>query len=134
MAARDSYFFCRDPKIMFGIFAALRHRHKDGTGYPRTMGPYPIVRVRDLQTPGHDDAVPGDHKPTLPTSSSPMITFFFANGAVFTLRGSGTEPKLKYYTELPGVEGEADALLADMIQHMVADFLKPDENGLEKPE
>ena len=50
------------------------------------------------------------------------------------MRGSGTEPKLKYYTELPGKEGEADAVLADMILHMIASFLKPEENGLEKPE
>jgi hypothetical protein len=95
-----------------------------------------------------------------------MMTFFFKNGAVFTLRGSGmgaarnvavclslflslsllayrslstlcilgTEPKLKYYTELPGKPGEADEVLADMIEHMIASFLKPQENKLEKPE
>ena len=34
---------------------------------------------------------------TLPLSSTPMVTFTFENGTVATLRGSGTEPKLKYY-------------------------------------
>jgi phosphomannomutase len=29
-----------------------------------------------------------------------MITFTFENGSVATLRISGTEPKVKYYTEL----------------------------------
>jgi phosphomannomutase len=29
-----------------------------------------------------------------------MITFTFDNGLVATLRTSGTEPKIKYYTEL----------------------------------
>lgn len=29
-----------------------------------------------------------------------MITFYFENGCVATLRTSGTEPKIKYYTEL----------------------------------
>jgi hypothetical protein len=31
-------------------------------------------------------------------------------------------------------EGESDAVLADMIEDMIAHFLKPVENGLEKPE
>lgn len=29
-----------------------------------------------------------------------MITFSFENGAVITLRTSGTEPKIKYYAEM----------------------------------
>jgi phosphomannomutase len=29
-----------------------------------------------------------------------MITFTFNNGLMATLRTSGTEPKIKYYTEL----------------------------------
>lgn len=29
-----------------------------------------------------------------------MITFTFANGGVATMRTSGTEPKIKYYSEL----------------------------------
>lgn len=37
----------------------------------------------------------------LPTSrSSHMITFAFANGVMLTLRTSGTEPKVKYYSEM----------------------------------
>ena len=42
----------------------------------------------------------------LPTSSSSqMITFTFSNGGVATLRTSGTEPKIKYYTELCAAPG-----------------------------
>lgn len=33
------------------------------------------------------------------TRSSHMITFTLQNGVVATLRTSGTEPKIKYYTE-----------------------------------
>lgn len=29
-----------------------------------------------------------------------MVTFTFENGAVITLRTSGTEPKIKYYAEM----------------------------------
>lgn len=37
----------------------------------------------------------------LPSSSSTqMITFYFENGCEATLRTSGTEPKVKYYTEI----------------------------------
>ena len=35
-----------------------------------------------------------------------MITFTFENGAVCTLRGSGTEPKLKFYVEAKGATRE----------------------------
>lgn len=51
-------------------------------------------------TVGFDSSRP-DGLPLLPTSaSSQMITFSFENGLVVTLRTSGTEPKIKYYSEL----------------------------------
>lgn len=62
-------------------------------------GTYEITSVRDLTT-GIDTAQP-DNRAVLPISkSSHMITFTFANGVVLTLRTSGTEPKIKYYTEM----------------------------------
>lgn len=69
--------------------------------YPESImsGKYQIKDVRDLTT-GYDSSQSG-YKATLPISkSSQMITFTFENGLVATLRTSGTEPKLKYYTEL----------------------------------
>ena len=43
----------------------------------------------------------------LPVSkSSQMITFTFEEGIVATLRTSGTEPKIKYYTEICGNPGK----------------------------
>lgn len=57
------------------------------------------METRDLTT-GYDSSQE-DKKATLPVSrSSQMITFTFDNGLVVTLRTSGTEPKIKYYTEL----------------------------------
>lgn len=51
-------------------------------------------------TTGYDNTKP-DNKAVLPISkSSQMITFTFKNGLVITLRTSGTEPKIKYYSEL----------------------------------
>jgi len=34
-----------------------------------------------------------------------MITFYFTNGVVLTIRTSGTEPKIKYYSEMCGQVG-----------------------------
>lgn len=62
-------------------------------------GKYRISSIRDLTT-GIDTSQP-DNKAILPCSkSSQMITFSFENGVVVTLRTSGTEPKIKYYTEM----------------------------------
>lgn len=71
--------------------------------YPKSIlgGKYVINGVRDL-TSGYDNTKPGN-KAVLPISkSSQMITFSFSNGLVTTLRTSGTEPKVKYYSELCG--------------------------------
>jgi phosphoglucomutase/phosphopentomutase len=69
------------------IFARLVN---DGHYWAR-VGPFNIVRVRDLRAPGFDSST-ADRKPLLPTGSSNMLTFTFSNGVVATLRGSGTEP------------------------------------------
>lgn len=68
-------------------------------------GAYTIASIRDLTT-GRDTAQP-DGLARLPSSkSSQMITFSFNNGAVVTLRTSGTEPKIKYYAEMCAKPGE----------------------------
>lgn len=65
---------------------------------------YKVTAVRDLTT-GYDSEEP-DLKAKLPVSkSSHMITFKFDNGLVLTLRTSGTEPKIKYYSELRAAPG-----------------------------
>lgn len=69
--------------------------------YPKSVGGdrFAITAVRDLTT-GHDSSQP-DQRAILPvSSSSQMITFTFGNGCVLTLRTSGTEPKIKYYSEM----------------------------------
>jgi len=50
--------------------------------------------------------------------------------------GSGTEPKLKYYAELHGdyeVRSEIEATLKNVVNAVIAEFLRPTENGLEPP-
>ena len=67
--------------------------------YPKKIGKFTVDSVRDLTT-GYDSSTK-DHVALLPSSSSSqMITFSFTNNSVLTLRTSGTEPKIKYYSEI----------------------------------
>jgi phosphomannomutase len=95
-ATQNRYFFCYDPTVLRQIFQEIRAEGK----YATKCGEFEIIGVRDLTTPGCDRRPEAQraYSPSLPVSSSTeMITFYFANGGIATLRGSGTEPKLKYY-------------------------------------
>ena len=61
-----------------------------------------------------------------------MVTVTFENGAVFTLRASGTEPKLKYYSELAGPladRARVDAELAAVVDAAIATLVQPKAHG-----
>lgn len=104
-----NYIRLEDNTLMPRVFNALRCMEDDGKHplgkYVRTCGEYTVARVRD-QDKGYDSGE--DNKLTrLPvTPGAHMITFTFTNGCVATLRGSGTEPKLKYYVEVVGTPGQ----------------------------
>jgi len=74
-------------------------------------------------------------KPVLPTSSSTeMLTFFFENGAIASLRGSGTEPKLKYYIQISGTDPETlKRELEELVMEFITNFLQPEKFGLIPP-
>ncbi|CAG5097158.1 Oidioi.mRNA.OKI2018_I69.XSR.g14958.t2.cds [Oikopleura dioica] len=60
-----------------------------------------------------------------------MITFYFDCGAVLTMRTSGTEPKIKYYSEMIGSSLEScKSELDELIEHMVNNLYKPEVYGL----
>lgn len=129
----NGYYLCYDVKTIEKIFNTIRTM--DDGGYPKTCGKYKISGVRDLTT-GYDNTQP-DNKAILPvSSSSQMITFYFDNGCTATLRTSGTEPKIKYYSELiaepqKGVrKDECQSTIQDVVQAIVREFLKPEQNGL----
>ena len=102
--SNNGYVVSHDTQLNLAVFNAMRTSGPGGR-YRDACGPdkkFKITHVRDLLSPGHDSSKP-DGKPTLPVApASHMLTFTFANGAVATLRMSGTEPKLKYYTEMSG--------------------------------
>lgn len=124
------YYYCLDSKLMDQVFRDLRN---DGL-YISTCGDHKVQYVRDLTT-GFDNSSP-NNRATLPvSSSSQMITFTFENGCVATFRGSGTEPKLKYYIEVSNNSNEQLAidLLDSMKQEIIDRFLQPSHNGLRPP-
>lgn len=136
----NHYLFCYDPAVIQVIFNRLRG-WTDGVAqatpaYPTAIGSYGIQRIRDL-TIGYDTST-ADHRPLLPVSpSTQMITYWFENGTVCTLRTSGTEPKIKYYVEKRGVPGQAREEVLRELKAMVAVLielsLEPERNGLTRP-
>ncbi|KAG8014812.1 Phosphoglucomutase-2, partial [Nibea albiflora] len=137
--SKNSYFICHDQDVIRSLFERLRNYSGKKDSYPTECGRFSITAVRDLTT-GHDSNQP-DNKAILPTSSSSqMITFTFSNGGVATMRTSGTEPKIKYYTELCAAPGNSDVAqlkkeLDDLVDAIVENFFEPEKNKLQpKPE
>lgn len=133
--SENSYFICDDKHKIQKIFERIRYgdvKEGDKLNYPKTIGGHQVTGVRDL-TVGYDSNTK-DHKPTLPVSaSSEMITFRLANNTVFTIRTSGTEPKIKYYSELRG-ESEAQAKidLHGVVEAIGDELMEYQKNGLAK--
>ncbi|XP_043256630.1 glucose 1,6-bisphosphate synthase [Colletes gigas] len=134
--SKNSYWICHEPDVIKIIFERLRNYADEPNTYPTSIldGKYSIIGVRDLTT-GYDNTKP-ENKALLPVSkSSQMITFTFKNGLVVTLRTSGTEPKIKYYSELCASPEKQNLnilrnMLDEMVSAVVAEFLQPELNGL----
>lgn len=130
----SSYYICYDQKIIKQIFDRLSNFNGSNT-YPSKIGSFQIERVRDLCR-GFDSSTP-DNKPELPSSSSSfMLTFYFSNGVVLTIRTSGTEPKIKYYAEAIASPKNTDwsqieSELRDLVNKMITICLEPEKNGLQ---
>ena len=60
-----------------------------------------VTRIKDVSL-GYDSSAGQRAEDKFVSPSAEMITFELGNGTVMTLRGSGTEPKLKYYIEAKG--------------------------------
>ncbi|KAK7929435.1 hypothetical protein WMY93_005830 [Mugilogobius chulae] len=137
--SKNSYFICHDQDVIRNLFERLRNYNGQKDSYPTECGRFSITAVRDLTT-GYDSNQP-DNKALLPTSrSSQMITFTFSNGGVATMRTSGTEPKIKYYTELCTAPGDSDVTtlkkeLDELVDAIIEHFFQPQKNKLQpKPE
>ncbi|XP_023232490.1 phosphoglucomutase-2-like [Centruroides sculpturatus] len=131
--SNNSYYICHDQLVINAMFDRLRNFNGPDS-YPTNLQQYKIQGIRDLTT-GYDNTQP-DNKAILPTSkSSHMITFYFTNGCVATLRTSGTEPKIKYYTELCAEPSRSDweelkEDLGKLVTLMVEEWMQPEKNNL----
>uniref|UniRef100_A0A8C4E2R7 Phosphoglucomutase 2 like 1 n=1 Tax=Dicentrarchus labrax TaxID=13489 RepID=A0A8C4E2R7_DICLA len=131
--SKTSYVVCNDPPTIQKIFSRIRNFDGEGS-YPKTCGGEQIVHIRDVTT-GYDSSQP-DLRSVLPvTRSSHMITFTLQNGVVATLRTSGTEPKIKFYTEYCASPGNSEASrleeeLRKITAALLDEFLEPERNNL----
>ncbi|EER18591.1 phosphoglucomutase, putative [Perkinsus marinus ATCC 50983] len=126
-AQHNGYFICDDPKVMKQMFDEFRN----GGNYKSELGSSKIADVRDV-TLGYDSRKE-DKKSTLPvTPDAQMITLYFADDATVTIRGSGTEPKVKYYCEANDKENmeKAQAKLEVVVKNVIDYFLQPKKYNL----
>ena len=87
----NTYFRSPNPEITTSLFRAIR---SGSYRADKSLGSFKILRWRDM-TEGYDSAT-DDNKPTLPVDKgSQMLTLWLDRGVRFTIRGSGTEPKVK---------------------------------------
>ncbi|XP_041454457.1 phosphoglucomutase-2-like [Lytechinus variegatus] len=130
--SKNSYYICLQPATIKAMFDRIRTLHQGS--YPDSIGNSKVTSVRDLTT-GYDSSQP-DKQAILPVSkSSQMITFTFDNGVTATLRTSGTEPKVKYYTEICAdvkqrSKEEISDELSKFVDILVEELLQPELNKL----
>eukprot|EP00438_Fugacium_kawagutii_P002869 Skav222163 [mRNA] locus=scaffold3048:58569:66882:- [translate_table: standard] len=124
----NSYVKSPDSSLTTRIFAA--QRGSDKSCYPKTVGDFKVTAVRDL-TIGYDSRT-SDGQPELPLNlGGEMITYYFSEvNAEVTLRSSGTEPKIKWYSEMRS-DVAGDPKLQQLVRSVVCTLLDPVANGLE---
>jgi len=132
----NSYVICHDPEKTRAIFQRLRNGGPAGGYWIEACG-VSIVSIKDV-TLGYDSkALPGQPAAIPATPDSEMIMFEFSNGCTVTLRTSGTEPKIKFYTELAGKLGETRESVQDsltsFVEALVEEMLQPTLHGLKRP-
>lgn len=87
----NTYFNSPDSGITMELFKGIRHRSSDEKN---KLGTFSVERLRDM-TEEYDSGTTGN-KPVLPIDpTSQMLTLWLDRGVRFTLRASGTEPKVK---------------------------------------
>lgn len=123
----NTYLVSPSPETTNTVFTAIRTL---ADPHPQNVGSRKILRWRDL-TVGYDSATE-DGVPTLPVDkNSQMITCELEGDVRFTVRGSGTEPKIKLYIECRASSSEDAQKGADEVLHdLLKEWFKPEENGL----
>lgn len=135
----NGYYIVEDPNMLERIFNYIRYEYSTGNKYPDNIGTeFKISSFRDLTT-GYDSTTE-NNIPILPVDPhSQMITIkaklnssnIVGEHVTFTMRGSGTEPKLKIYIEASSNSNENAQSLAKLTWDVLKrEWFKPDDTGL----
>src|SRR5579859_560196 len=114
-ASRNSYVICEDPGMMTRAFYKLRHSTSSQISYIRVFNTFPVKRIKDVSL-NYDSVTTCEPEDKAVSPSSEMISFELEGDVVMTLRGSGTEPKLKYYIEARGATMEEAESVAEGVE------------------
>ncbi|XP_063618504.1 phosphopentomutase [Cydia splendana] len=139
----NGYFICHDQAAIHDIFARIRNYHGPAK-YPQKVGSCEIVSVNDfaagVKVP--EESTDNRHLHVLGTgldqdyTSGEMVILQCSNGLGVIVRTSGTEPKLKYYTELVckadtlQEQEQMNAKLKVMVKEFMEELLQPHQHGL----
>eukprot|EP01070_Trichotokara_eunicae_P007137 Trichotokara_eunicae@DN5288_c0_g1_i4.p1 len=111
--SNNFYLTCHDQVLIKKTFDSFR------SDYLWSVGPHKVSRIRDV-TVGYDSGASDKVSKFRKSPESQMVQLFFESGATITIRTSGTEPKVKIYSELGG----SDAAAAKEELQNVVDELK----------
>ncbi|CAB4252626.1 similar to Saccharomyces cerevisiae YMR278W PGM3 Phosphoglucomutase, catalyzes interconversion of glucose-1-phosphate and glucose-6-phospate [Maudiozyma barnettii] len=134
----NGYYKLPNQELIHEIFDFIRNKYEPNGTYPHIIGSQlHVTTFRDL-TIGFQSDTP-DNKPLLPVdSTSQMITVTATPSYVegnenirFTMRGSGTEPKLKVYIEASAeTKTRANYLTKLTWEILKKEWFRPDVTGL----
>lgn len=125
----NSYVTCTDAAKKAEMFRFIQTC--DNGSYPTHIAGVPVRDVRDLST-GLDTRA-ADKKAALPLSkSSPLITFYLEKDLILSIRGSGTEPKIKWYSEIVTADPHGQKVLQEFAEKAVNELIRPDLLGFKR--
>ena len=93
----NTYLFSYNKEVTKQIFHRLRNYNSNG--YWKLSGDVEVKRIRDV-TLGYDSAAENGVSSLPTTPESEMLMYEFSNNCTLIIRTSGTEPKIKLYSEM----------------------------------
>ena len=141
----NTYVFSHDKQVTKEIFKRLRNfnstesndSNSKGSGYWKKTGNIEVKRIRDI-TLGYDSATENGMSSLPVTPDSEMLMFEFANNCTLIIRTSGTEPKIKCYSEMVSTdpnltEGMIKLQLQEFIESCIEEMIQPQVHHLSRP-
>ncbi|KAL2003265.1 hypothetical protein VTN02DRAFT_4475 [Thermoascus thermophilus] len=118
----NNYLRSPSPALTNALFNGIR---KGSFFKEKKLGAFKILRWRDM-TEGYDSGT-ADNKPTLPVDKKiQMLTLWLDRDVRFTIRGSGTEPKVKLYIEsCSASREEAVSAVCDTFSAVLKEWVRP---------